>query len=224
MAISFVNVAEGYAGSSALVLTPATSHTAGNSIVVLVGGINASVTGITDVAGNTYTSRGTSTQSGAFFLSSWTATGILGSAVNVLSVAFDATGIALCVFAQQLSASLGTLSFYDFRSGGATSGTSLSTANSPATTQANAVISAFGISAATGQTYTAGTSFTLRGSGLESGDVRAQSETRIVSATGTYNASMSNTIDDDWAMNHVILQETIPSGAGGVLALLGVGS
>lgn len=223
MAISFVNVAEAYAGSSALLLTPATSHVAGNSLVVFVSAVNEDVSGITDVAGNTYISRGTSVD-GTTSFSAWTAIGILGSAINVLSIALTGSGIAVCAFVQQFSASLGTLSFYDFRSGTAASGTSLSTANSPATTQANAVIAAAGRSGATGQTYTAGANFTLRGSGVEVGDVRAQSETRIVSAMGTYNAAMTNTVSDHWGMNHIILQETLSGRSPNqFMALLGVG-
>lgn len=188
---AFVNVGTG--GNDATgttIATAATSLTAGNTIAVGVVWTSATttVTGVTDTAGNTYTQV-----SGSFMRSAnndatdiWVATNATGNASNVVTAAYSATSPFRRIKTHQYSG-LATTSVSDGGANGFTAaGTSISTGSMTATTSDGVVFAIMSSNSA--QTYTAGTSFTLRGT-VQSTDT--QSEDRILAATGSYTASVT---------------------------------
>jgi hypothetical protein len=86
--LAFVNRAEGTFSSSARgsVAIAATSHTAGNLLVVNVSRHAATSVTVSDTAGNTYSSTGVDVTNGSNHIEQWYAWNILGHASNVVTV------------------------------------------------------------------------------------------------------------------------------------------
>src|SRR5580692_1006671 len=106
MAISFVNAAANFNGSSAAsIAAPATSLTAGNLIVVAVrfGSTNiANVSGISDTAGNAYRFV-VSTISNSAGVGLWYSANVSGNASNVVTASFSPNLAATSIVTMQFS-------------------------------------------------------------------------------------------------------------------------
>lgn len=221
MAFAFVNIAEGVSdGSAGTIASGAQNHTAGRLLIVFVQNEDSrTVSQVQDTAGNSYTQRGTNS-SGTTRQSVWTAFSITGNATNVVTATLS--GNATFRRIRVLQYSYANVAAFHDSDVGTGSGAEFATANSTATANAQAVIAACVFFGSNFDGVVAGTDFILRGS---TDEVDTATEDRIVSATGTYNATMSNEIEADWMMIHVIVVET-PAPAtsrASLRALLGVG-
>lgn len=204
MAFAFVNIGEGTGDLSVgTIASAAANHVAGNALIVFVQNEDSrTVSSVADLAGNTFTPRGTNS-SGTARQAVWTAFPILGSAVNVVTATLSGNATFRRIRVMQYSFA-GTCGFHDSDVGIGNSATP-STNNSSPTTNANAVIAACIFIQVVFDNLVAGTDFNLRGTG--EGTDTAQ-EDRVVSSIGTYNASASNDESSNWMMIDCILVET----------------
>ena len=203
MAIAFVNGAQNFnTASDSTIAAPATNHTAGNLLVVFVSSKNGDgtdVTAIEDTAGNTYTriTGIVSRYAGWSECEMWYAKNITGNANNIVTVTFNASYINRGIQVLQYSGCDPTAPL-DQSAVGEDFTATPATANIT-TTQADEVLVAAD-SLYTVKTHTAGANYTIRTrlSGAEPS--WGNSEDRIVTSTGDYNASY--TLDDKtiWTM------------------------
>lgn len=96
MAIAYVNGSNGSHTSGTTITLSALSATTGNCIVISTAAThgtaaNRSVSSISDTAGNTYASLGTTYTSGTSRIELWAAFNITGNASNVVTVTFGGT-------------------------------------------------------------------------------------------------------------------------------------
>jgi hypothetical protein len=199
--ISFVQVKAGVAtsGSSVAVTYPA-AQTAGNLNVVAVmwGDTTSTVSSVTDSKGNAYTLAVGPTQNTGVTQSIYYAKNIVAGS-NTVTVTFKQSAAWPNVNVLEYSG-LSTTSPLDVFSGASGSGTA---ANSGAatTTSANELI--FGTGSTSSVTTGAGSGFSNRI--INSfGDI---SEDRIVSSTGSYNATATMT-SGSWVMQMVAFKAT----------------
>lgn len=201
--LAYVNGNYGYNSSTPNSTVDAFSLncTTGNLLVVFVKHEGASTSlSISDTAGNTYTpltyrSHSNGDLHGQIFY----AKNITGNASNVIRVTCSASRSYIRIYAHQYSGA-DTSSPFDQENWGQGSGTSLSTSNIT-TTFANEVLVA-GAGEYNIGNYTAGTNYTERLdlNGLTGGAAVGATEDRIVSATGTYNATMTVSTSDAWIL------------------------
>jgi len=190
VAIAFVNATSGGDNSGASkssIACTAASHTTGNLIVVgcYYTGSAGSISSITDTAGNTYVKIAASSVTFTGYTGEiWYAVNVTGNASNVVTTHYSPSITFPRVVVHQYSGCATSSPFDQTATGHTASGTSVTSGNM-VTTQANEVIVAF-MSASNSCTWTAGASFTKRGSIVQTD---TQGEDRIVSATGTYTAS-----------------------------------
>lgn len=216
MAFAFVNIGQNSGDASAgTIASAATSATAGNALIVFVNNDDSrTITQVVDTAGNGFTQRGSSSLSTSRQYV-FTAFPILGNASNVVTATFDANATFRRIFVMQYSFS-GVCAFHDADSGTGSDpdGSNLvtSTANSAPTTDNEAVIASAVYTGGTITAATAGTNFNLRGTA----EIDSRAEDRLVSTTGTYNASFAD-IDTtaggaiNWLQLHCILVEIASS-------------
>jgi len=194
MAIAYVNGVGNYAPAEATTIAaPAANHTSGNLLVVFVGMNSSSVTvsSIADTAGNTYT-KVTSIKDSEIndTIECWYAKNITGNANNVVTATFSGSVGYRTITVDQYSG-CDTSAPLDQYNTGTGENTAPITGNIT-TTAANEVLVA-GVYLRAFRTITAGTNYTKRTDASY-----AASEDRIVSATGTYNATFSLSISTYW--------------------------
>jgi hypothetical protein len=168
MAIAYVNSGTGrdYSGPSSAALTAAaTSLTTGNAIIVGARFYDptgtVTVSSVTDTAGNTYIQGPPKFASGTGeHLVIWHALNVTGHASNVVSVNLSAAVQFWGVVTAQYSG-IATSSAYDTTATALNGGATMTT-GAFTTAQAEEVIFAVAQVANTGQTWTAGSGYTIR--------------------------------------------------------------
>jgi len=198
MAIAYVNGVGNYQIASAkTIAAPAANHTAGNLLVVFVGttSTTATVSSIADTAGNTYTyvTRIVGDLTGT--IECWYAKNIAGNVSNVVTVTFSASVYNRTITVDQYSGCDTSAPLDQYNTGSGNSNTP--TTGNITTTVADEVLVA-GVYLGYPYTITAGTNYTLR-TLTNTAPSRGASEDRIVSATGTYNATFSISSSFYWA-------------------------
>lgn len=222
-AIAFVNVGVGTADISATTIAAAaTSHTAGNLLVVGIAwsGSAITVSSIANTAGDTFVqvSGALNTSNANERTDLWYVSSAIGNASDTVTVTFSAGATLRRVIVAQYSGTDTSTPLDVAATGYTAAGTSVTTANL-VTTVANEVIVAFEASGSA-TTPTAGASFTLR----NGANTRYQLEDRIVASTSTYTASMTGTVNTTMVMSAATFKQA--GGAAAVvptLTLLGVG-
>jgi len=196
MAIAYVNgVGNREIVAATTIAAPAANHTTGNLLVVFVGFYSTSVTvsSIGDTAGNTYT-KITSIKDSYSTIECWYAKNITGNANNVVTATFSASVTYRGITVDQYSG-CDTSAPLDQYNTGTGNDTAPITGNITTTT-ANEVLVA-GVYLLYTKTITAGTNYTLR-TLTNPAPSKGASEDRIVSATGTYNATFSLSDSTPW--------------------------
>jgi len=189
MAIAYVNGVGNYESASATTIAaPAANHTTGNLLVVFVGfhAATATVSSIADTAGNTYTYVASAVYS-SNRIECWYAKNITGNANNVVTATFSASVNYRTITVDQYSGCDPSAPLDQYNTGSGNSKTP--TTGNITTTAADEVLVA-GVYLRIGYNITAGTNYTLR-TLTNSAPSAGASEDRIVSATGTYNATFS---------------------------------
>ncbi len=176
--------------------------TSGNLIVVMVKFEGAATTvTVTDTAGNTYTPRTQRNDSG-LNMQMFYATNVTGHATNVITIAYSASRDFNKAIAHQYSG-MDTVAPYDQENYGFDNSglnNTLSTGNMT-TTQDDEVIVAMAGEFSAQTSYTAGINFTERFDlPVLAGAGGGASEDRIVSAIGTYNATMTQSSNGPWML------------------------
>jgi len=198
MAIAYVNGVGNYQSASATTIAaPAANHTTGNLLVVFVGmyGNSVTVSSIADTAGNTYTyvTRKVGTYN---TIECWYAKNITGNTNNVVTATFGGSIDDRTITVDQYSGCDTTAPLDQYNTGTGDSNTP--TTGDITTTAANEVLVAGVYNCYFyPSTITAGTNYTLR-TLTDPAPSYGASEDRIVSATGTYNATFSLDIARDW--------------------------
>jgi len=191
MAIAYVNGVGNYGTLSATTIAaPAANHTTGNLLVVFVGtDFTYTVSSIADTAGNTYiyVTRIQSPQTGSI-IECWYANNITGNASNVVTATYSGTTTDRTIIVDQYSGCDTTAPLDQYNTGWGNSDTP--TTGNITTTAADEVLVA-GVHVYNLGTFTAGTNYTLR-TLTDPVPSKGASEDRIVSATGTYNATFLN--------------------------------
>ena len=194
MAIAYVNGVGNFESAGATTIAaPAANHTTGNLLVVFVGLRDTSVTvsSIADTAGNTYTyvTRIAGTSSA---IECWYAKNITGNANNVVTATFSASVYYRTITVNQYSGCDTSAPLDQYNTG--TGYDTAPTTGNITTTVADEVLVA-GVRLLASRIITAGTNYTKR---VDTSSWGA-SEDRIVSATGTYNATFSLSDVTYWA-------------------------
>jgi hypothetical protein len=205
MAIALVNSAS-YLGGGPLttVAAPATSHTAANLLVVIVGFFDNSITvsSIADTAGNNYTFITRKQVAGIGTIEIWYAKNIAGNANNIVTATLSATASSRAISVHQYSGCDNTAP-YDVSNVGTGNATAQTTAAAQ-TNIADEVIVAgyyeYDVSA-----VTAGANFTIRQTKNYFG-----TEDRIVSVTGSYGSAATTAT----ASNYIGVHATFKKAAG----------
>ncbi len=189
-AIARVNSASlGDNAAAATIAAPATSHTAGNLLVVYIAwaGTTVTVTGITDTAGNTYSqctgALASDVNAGRSDL--WFAKNIAGNASNVVTVTFSASIDFRRIAVFQYSGA-DTVSPFEVAVNTSGTGTSLTSPSFSPAASGNVNV-AGGDQSASGNTWTAGANYTL---GPLPGS--SYTEDRIAAPAGAQTASITN--------------------------------
>jgi hypothetical protein len=191
--ISFVQVKSTVAGSgSTIAATFAAAQTAGNLNVVAVmwGDTTSTVTGVTDSKGNTYAlalgpTRASGLSSAIYYAKN------IGAGSNTVTVAFNQSAAAPNINVMEYSG-LSTTSPLDVTAGATGSGTTANSGSATTTAASELIVGA-------GNPVTA---FTAAGSGFSNRVINAFggiSEDKIVSTTGSYNATATLT-SGGWVM------------------------
>ena len=201
MAIEYVNGAVNFdAASYSTIAAPATNHTAGNLIVVIgasYSGDETNIASITDTAGNAYTRITGAADASSDCIEIWYAKNIIGNANNIVTINFKYAYSFRGIHVLQYSG-CDTGAPLDTSAIGSGQSAVPVTANIT-TTQADEVLVA-GDVLFDPKTHTAGTGYTIRTIFGGSDPSFGSSEDRIVSSTGTYNASYTLDSSISWAM------------------------
>jgi len=170
------------------IAAPAANHTTGNLLVVFVGchSISVTVSSIADTAGNTYT-KVTSIKDSYDTIECWYAKNITGNANNVVTATYSDSVDYRTITVDQYSGCDTSTPLDQYNTG--TGNDTAPTTGNITTTAADEVLVA-GVYLRVSKTITAGTNYTLR-TLTNSAPSYAASEDRIISATGTYNATFS---------------------------------
>lgn len=173
-----------------------------NVVVVSWTGVAASVTGVSDGAGNTYTRIGSAFSQSTEKMDVWYAKDILALATNTtVTATFDAT-----VAAPELRlleyAGLSTTAPFDTTNQGQASGSRTMTTGAATTTHAYDLL--IGCETSTDTVKNLGTGYTLRVTA--GGDIV---EDRIVTMTGSYTADATLYNNADWMMR-IVAFEGVP--------------
>jgi hypothetical protein len=199
MAIAYVNGVGNYGGIYATTIAaPAANHTAGNLLVVFVGLVSstATVSSIADTAGNTYTYVASIVYSAYYRIECWYAKNITGNANNVVTVTYSASVTYRTITVDQYSGCDPSAPLDQYNTGSGNS--AAPTTGNITTTSADEVLVA-GVHLDANKTITAGANYTKR-TLTDPAPSFGASEDRIVSATGTYNATFSLNSAAGWVI------------------------
>lgn len=195
MALALVTTAGfGNSSSSTTVASPATAHTSGSLLVVVVNWETAAtnLSSMADTAGNTYSNltKRTSTNMGSQI---WYCANITGNASNIVTATFSSATTGHSIMVHEFSGAA-VSSVFDQENGTSGTGSSLSAGN-VTTTQADEVLVAGFVRWNSGGVWTEGSSYTMGAntSAINTGYMPSMMEYRIVSATGTYDGNATNT-------------------------------
>ncbi len=155
---------------------------------------NNSVSSISDTRGNTYQVDRAQLATDNTGVAIYSCISV-GSGANTVSVTMGATtDLSMCVM--EFSGVVST-SWRDAVESGSGSGTALDSGSGQSIAQANEVLIGFGGSISTNTPWTAGTSYTLSSATARANMIM---EWQIVAATGTYDATMTSNVSNNWAM------------------------
>lgn len=191
--------------------------------------VGASVTSVSDVAGNTYTVVGSpstsanSGTSGSIFLV-YCLAATHASAVNAITVNFSSSANFTLSFAWDIPLT-GTAYFDTYASAGGASGSSTPTTASYSTTGTDEIVLSIATNDLTGETYTAGGGYTLDSAAFATGTGGAQ-HIQFSSTQSGITTSMTSTGSGTFLIGAGAFNSTPPS-SGGVansFMLMGVGT
>lgn len=198
--LAFVNSGYGFDDTNnGICDTIAINHTTGNLIVVMVKHEGAATTKtISDTAGNSYTPLTVRDHSnGDIHAQMFYCANAIGNASNIVRVTLGANRPYKRIYVHQYSGA--AASPFDQENFGQGSSTSLSTSNI-STTAANEVLVAFACEYNI-SSFSPGANFTERIDGNQQGlGFSGATEDRLITSTGTYNATMSWGVNDAWML------------------------
>jgi hypothetical protein len=202
--ISYVNTTSGQDNGSSQnsIAATAVSHTTGNLVVASVGfygsaGTSASVTSVTDTAGNTYHQATGAFAVQAAILNSdiWFAYNITGNASNVVTVHFGTTFSYIGLVVTQYSGELTSSTPFEVAGFYQNYGTTMTTSSFSPAASGNLNVA---IGMTSGPTFTAGSGYTIRqaltGPGAAMEDLvgaSSGSQTAVFTLSGAQNGAMS---------------------------------
>ncbi len=201
---------------ASLTVTPTTSITSGNRLVVLVGvwsNGKATAKSVTDTAGNTYTEVEHFTSSDNTEMSVWTAPITSGGgtkpAITITPSASADVGAAALEYAG-LSAAAGTgaIDQTAHNTGTTSSAATVSSGATPASTAAGELAMGFYADSGFGDTLTAGTGFTSRSNVSKTSDIELLVEDQSAALGATPNASAGTGAKTTWLMSTVVFKHS----------------
>jgi Domain of unknown function (DUF4082)/Concanavalin A-like lectin/glucanases superfamily/Fibronectin type III domain/Viral BACON domain/Bacterial Ig domain len=217
----FVQRVTGRSNSGAtLLLTPASTITTGNRIVVMAGvwsSANATISGVTDAAGNTYTKVTSLAASDGTELSVWSAPITVGGgtapAITVRATGSADIGTAALEYAG-LSTASGAAAVDAFNTGtGTTSGAGFVTSGpTAALTGDNGLAMGFYVDSGFGRTLTADPNYTERANVSPSSDMEFVVEDALPLRGDTPSARVSTGASTPWTMATVVFKNGAPAG------------
>ena len=218
MAIEYVNGVQNYNTNYATsIAAPAVNHTAGNLIVVIATsgyGDTTNITQITDTAGNTYVRiTGAYDSSNTNNIEIWYAKNITGNANNIVTILYNLSRGKRSIHVLQYSGCDTTAPLDQSAVGTGPSSTTVITADITTTTADEVLVAGDVLSIP--QTHTAGAGYTIRTIYGGSEPSKGDTEDKIVSSIGTYNASYSLGANAGWA----IVMATFKAAAAGGLSI-----
>ncbi len=219
-------------------VTPSSSVTASNRLLVEVAAWNkagASVSSVTDAAGDTFTKLTTTTGADGTSLTVWTAVvtysgGTKPTITATASAAAD-LGITMLEYAGLSSANGSTVLVSSASNSGTTgSAATVSSGATGAATAANELGVAFYADSGFNDTLTAGSGWSLRSNVSPAGDVEVLGEDQLVGNGATATGTVGTGAQTPWAMTTLLLKPasltppTAPAAPTNVVATAGSGS
>ncbi|HEY4096235.1 MAG TPA: N,N-dimethylformamidase beta subunit family domain-containing protein, partial [Baekduia sp.] len=216
---ALVQRVSGRASASTLRLTPASPIVAGNRLVVLAGAWSqgrATISGVTDAAGNTYTRATSVTASDDTQLSVWTAPITAGAGTRPV-ITITATGTAdiggAALEYTGLSSAAGSASIDAVKTATGTAGSSgfVTSGATAATTGANQLAMGFYVDSGWSRTLTADPSFTERVNVSPASDMEFVVEDAVADTGTTPAAHVSTAANTPWLMATVVFKNGAPT-------------
>jgi len=198
MAIAFIQSKSGTGSGAGAATTASMTSTSGNAIIVMVAtntNVDNRISTVTDSKFNSYT-RVTSKSYNFSEVEIWYALGITGGASHTVTATSSNAGDSVVVTAQEFSG-VATSSAADKFTQANGDGNTLDSGATATTTQADELV--FGAGADNGgNAVTLGSGYSNLGTATLVGDVAGGAESKIVAATGTYNATFGTSGAPSW--------------------------